>query len=105
MAPVHALDEQDILKTRGGHEDHAGALALEERIETKRGSEHDRRSPFDLESGFPDDPDQGFDRIFGGGWKLANDEIACSIVHPDQIGESPAGINAASDCGMNCKAF
>ena len=105
VAPVHALDEQHILKTRGGHEDHPGALALQESVETEGGSQHDGGGLFDLESGFPDDPDQGLDGIFGGGGKLADDEIACSIVHPDQIGERPAGINTASDAGMNCEAF
>ena len=105
VAPVHALDEQHILKTRGSHEDHPGALALKKCVETESSSEHDRRGLFDLESGLTNDPNQGFDGIFGRGGKLADDEIACSIVHPDQIGESPAGINAASDCGMNCKAF
>ena len=48
MAPVHALNEQHILKSRRGDEDHPGTLALKESVETKSSSQHDRGGLFDL---------------------------------------------------------
>lgn len=105
MAAIHALDEQHILKTRRSHEDYPGALPLKERVETEGGSQHDGGSTFDVESRFPDNPDQGLDRIFRGGRKLADDELARGIVQPDQIGKRATGVDTASDAGMNCEAF